>query len=56
MEDIILPVLSHNILTMCPNGIPEGIPAEVYTEESAKSAVSLAEEVINFVKTKIKDF
>jgi HEPN domain-containing protein len=36
--------------TRYPSGLPDGIPAEVYTEEAAKSAVALAEEAVNYVK------
>lgn len=40
----------YYIPTRYPNGLPDGIPAEVYTEEAAKSAVALAEETVNYVK------
>ena len=40
----------YYIPTRYPNGLPDGIPAEVYTEEAAKSAVALADEAVNYVK------
>jgi len=40
----------YYIPTRYPNGLPDGIPAEVYTEDAAKSAVALAEEAMNYVK------
>jgi HEPN domain-containing protein len=40
--------------TRYPNGLPCGIPADVYQEEDAKQAVVLANEVIGFVSGKIK--
>jgi len=40
----------YYIPTRYPNGLPDGIPAEVFTEKAAKSAVALAEEEVNYVK------
>jgi HEPN domain-containing protein len=40
----------YYIPTRYPNGLPDGIPAEVYTEEAAKSDLALAEEAVNYVK------
>ena len=39
----------YYIPTRYPNGLPDGIPAEVYNQEAAVSAVDLAEEVIVYV-------
>ena len=41
---------SYYIPTRYPNGLPDGIPAEVYTSEAAVAAVTLAEEVVVYVK------
>ena len=41
---------SYYTPTRYPNGLPDGIPAEVFTEEAAKSAAALAEEAVNYVK------
>jgi len=40
----------YYIPTRYPNGLPDGIPADVYTEDAAKSAVALADEAVNYVK------
>jgi HEPN domain-containing protein len=36
--------------TRYPNGLPDGIPAEVFTRDAAFSAVSLAEEAVFYVE------
>ena len=33
-----------------PNGLPDGIPADVYTQDAATGAVALAEEAVTWVK------
>lgn len=43
----------YYIPTRYPNGLPGGIPADVYQEEDAKMALLLANKVIEFVKRKI---
>jgi HEPN domain-containing protein len=40
----------YYIPTRYPNGLPDGVPADVYTREAAQSAVTLADEVVNWVK------
>ncbi len=44
---------SFYIPTRYPNGLPESIPAEVYTQEIAQKAVDLADEVVEFVKQRL---
>jgi HEPN domain-containing protein len=41
------------IPTRYPNGLPGGIPAEAYPQETAESAVALATQVVGFVDTLI---
>jgi HEPN domain-containing protein len=41
------------IPTRYPNGVPDSIPARVYTKYAASQAVALAEEIVEFVKKKI---
>jgi len=36
-----------------PNGLPDGIPANVYTSRAAVEACGIAEDVVNFIKQKI---
>ena len=43
------------IPTRYPNGIPDGIPAEVYNEKTAMEAVDAAREVVSFVLSKLKE-
>ena len=40
----------YYIPTRYPNGLPGGIPAEVYTSDAALSAVALAEEAVGYVQ------
>jgi HEPN domain-containing protein len=41
------------IPTRYPNGVPDSIPARVYTKYAASQAVGLAEEIVELVKKKI---
>jgi HEPN domain-containing protein len=43
----------YYIPTRYPNGIPDSIPAKVYTKKPAEEAVKLAERAIKFVKERI---
>jgi len=43
----------YYVSTRYPNGLPDGIPANVYTSRAAVEACGIAEEVVNFVKQKI---
>jgi HEPN domain-containing protein len=40
----------YYIPTRYPNGLPDGIPADVYTEQAAWQAVKLAREAVEFVE------
>lgn len=44
----------YYVPTRYPNSLPDSIPAKVYTEDAAKEAASLAKEIVDFVKGKIK--
>ena len=39
----------YYIPTRYPSGLPDGIPAKVYTQEAAENAVHLAEEAVTWV-------
>ncbi len=39
----------YYIPTRYPNGLPEGIPANVFTEDAARSAVALARDAVEWV-------
>jgi HEPN domain-containing protein len=43
----------YYVATRYPNGLPDSIPARVYTEQAATDAVSIAGEVVSFVKRRI---
>ncbi len=43
----------YYIPTRYPNGLPDGIPAQVYTARAAQQAVALAAEVVRFVEGRI---
>lgn len=38
------------IPTRYPNGLPDGIPANIYTQEVAQSSVRMVEEVVMWIK------
>jgi HEPN domain-containing protein len=40
----------YYVPTRYPNSLPDGIPANVFTEEAAKGAVALAEEAVAWVR------
>ncbi len=42
---------TYYIPTRYPNGLPDDIPARVYDETTAQSALRLAEEVVTAIKT-----
>ncbi len=42
---------SFYITARYPNGLPDGIPADVFTRETAERAVALAEDAYRFVAT-----
>jgi HEPN domain-containing protein len=45
---------SYYIPTRYPNGLPEGIPAEVFNEKSANDSLNLAKKTIEIVKSYLK--
>ena len=44
----------YYVPTRYPNGLPDDIPARVYTRKPAEESVKLAEKAIEFVKNKLK--
>lgn len=44
----------YYIPTRYPNGLPDSIPAKVYTSDAAGEAVRLAGEIVDYIKEKIK--
>jgi HEPN domain-containing protein len=50
------PILDgYYVPTRYPNSLPDSIPARVYTQDAAKEAVRLAEEIVSFVRDRIKE-
>lgn len=45
----------YYIPTRYPNGLPDGIPADVYTKEAATGAVALATDAVDFVTGLLKE-
>jgi HEPN domain-containing protein len=45
----------YYIPTRYPNGLPDGIPADVYTREAAEGAVNLANEVVTLVASMLAE-
>ncbi len=43
----------YYILTRYPNGLPDSIPARVYNQQAARSAVDIARDVVETVGKKI---
>ena len=45
----------YYVPTRYPNSLPDGIPANVYTEDAANNAVALAEEAVSWVRGLIEE-
>jgi HEPN domain-containing protein len=45
----------YYIPTRYPNGLPDGIPSDVYTQQAAADAVKLAEEAVSFVSKRLTE-
>ena len=45
----------YYVPTRYPNGIPDSIPARVYTEDAARGAVGLASEAVTFVTERLSE-
>ncbi len=45
----------HYILSRYPNGFPEGVPSDYYTERDAREALEAAGRVLAWVKEVLKD-
>jgi len=43
----------YYVPTRYPNALPDSIPARVYTQDAAHEAVRLAEEIVEFVKSRL---
>ncbi len=45
----------YYIPTRYPNALPGGIPSKAFDEKDAEKAISQAEKVINFIRSKLED-
>lgn len=45
----------YYIPTRYPNALPGGIPSEIFDQKDAEKAISQAERVINFIKSKMEE-
>jgi HEPN domain-containing protein len=52
LETIAAPLDKYYIPTRYPNALPGGIPSKAFDENDAKSAIRLAKEVIDFVRSR----
>ena len=43
----------YYIPTRYPNGLPDSIPAKVFTEEVAKTAAALADEIVASIRSEL---
>jgi HEPN domain-containing protein len=50
----VAPLDRFYIPTRYPNGLPGGIPADAYTVEDADRALSMAEQVISFIRKRLE--
>lgn len=46
---------SYYIPTRYPNGLPDSIPARVYTQTAAQEAVRLADEIVSLVRSELTE-
>jgi HEPN domain-containing protein len=46
---------SYYVATRYPNGLPDSIPARVYTSQAAATAVKIATDMVSTVRQKIRD-
>ncbi len=44
----------HYVTTRYPNSLPDSIPARVYTHDAARGAVTMAGEIVAFVKPRVE--
>ncbi|MEW5866369.1 MAG: HEPN domain-containing protein [Bacillota bacterium] len=47
------PLDKYYIPTRYPNGLPGGIPADAYTEGDAQMALSMAQQVLDFIQARV---
>jgi HEPN domain-containing protein len=54
LRDEIASLDAYYIPTRYPNGLPESIPARVYTRSAAKETLRMADQALSFVKARLR--
>lgn len=54
LRDDVAPLDAYYIPTRYPNGLPESIPARVYTRAAAKETLRMADQTLALVKSKLR--
>jgi HEPN domain-containing protein len=52
LREVIAPLDGYYIPTRYPNGLPDSIPARVYTKKVAEEVLKLSDQVVDLVKEK----
>lgn len=55
LRDVISPLDGYYIPTRYPNGLPDSIPARVYTRRSAEETLAMADQALAMVRRKIAE-
>jgi HEPN domain-containing protein len=54
LHDDVAPLDAYYIPTRYPNGLPDSIPARVYTQNAAEETLRMADQTLAFVKAKLR--
>lgn len=54
LREAVAPLDGYYIPTRYPNGLPDNIPARVYTRQSAAETMSMADQVLHLVQEKLQ--
>ncbi len=54
LREVVAPLDAYYIPTRYPNGLPDSIPAKVYTRPVAREVLGLADKVLETVRLKLK--
>jgi HEPN domain-containing protein len=54
IQDIASPLDGYYVPTRYPNGLPESIPARVYTRSASENAMRLAQQVLDLARRKLR--
>jgi HEPN domain-containing protein len=54
LREQVAPLDGYYIPTRYPNGLPDGIPAQVYTRRAADETLDMADQVLDLVRRKLR--